>query len=218
MRRGDLDQLVEQQRRAQTSAASVMDIAIEAARAACDCGRRDAAAKVRAALADLAAIERAAAAQADALQGLADAVAGDDGSLVEQYRAAVEESSQEVLREAREHPKLSEIDRVLWDADHPGEPMPDVEDVDGEVQMRAVRPVLCPITRQLFECPVKNKNCGHTYSKAAILDYLSRKRGDQANCPVAGCQAKVSKQTLERDNEMEREVRRRQAASQATQQ
>lgn len=67
--------------------------------------------------------------------------------------------------------------------------------------------------------------CGHYYSKAAILHHLStstKKRGKVA-CPVAGtisnlcfyginvvlgCSSDVTKESLERDPEMERQLRR----------
>lgn len=42
----------------------------------------------------------------------------------------------------------------------------------------------CPITQQLYEKPMKNRNCQHVYSQAGIFQALKNKQ--QARCPVPG--------------------------------
>jgi len=57
----------------------------------------------------------------------------------------------------------------------------------------------CPITRKPFVDPVKNRACGHSYSRAAIYEVIARARRGRGNacpCPVAGCQKTVSKANL----------------------
>ena len=68
----------------------------------------------------------------------------------------------------------------------------------------------CPITGELFQNPVKksqwvwvligSESCGHTYSKEGIMNYLRNRRS--AVCPVAGCDKKVSVQSLVPDEDM----------------
>ena len=64
----------------------------------------------------------------------------------------------------------------------------------------------CPITATFFEDPVKNKVCGHTYSKSGLQQMLkNRKRG----CPVAGCSNNnLGLAQVEPDDEMRMRVNR----------
>jgi hypothetical protein len=65
--------------------------------------------------------------------------------------------------------------------------------------------VKCPITATVFEMPMRNTVCGHTYSKAGIEHMLRTSH----ECPVAGCWNKrVNRNQLERNIEMEREVKK----------
>lgn len=64
----------------------------------------------------------------------------------------------------------------------------------------------CPITTMLYEEPVRNKVCGHVYSKAGIMQQL---RARQTRCPVAGCRNRqVTKEQLEEDMETAMKVKR----------
>ncbi|XP_045173179.1 E3 SUMO-protein ligase NSE2-like [Mercenaria mercenaria] len=45
--------------------------------------------------------------------------------------------------------------------------------------------VICPYTRCVMKEPVKNKICGHTFDKYAMMDYLKLSR--YPRCPLAGC-------------------------------
>ena len=64
----------------------------------------------------------------------------------------------------------------------------------------------CPITATFFEDPVKNKVCGHTYSKSGLQQMVkNRKKG----CPVAGCKNNdLSLAQVEPDEEMRMRVNR----------
>jgi SUMO ligase MMS21 Smc5/6 complex component len=64
----------------------------------------------------------------------------------------------------------------------------------------------CPITAMLYEEPLRNKVCGHVYSKAGIMQML---RSHQPKCPVVGCRnGAVTMSQLEEDVETEMKVKR----------
>eukprot|EP01126_Amoeba_proteus_P025971 TRINITY_DN2578_c0_g1_i29.p1 TRINITY_DN2578_c0_g1~~TRINITY_DN2578_c0_g1_i29.p1 ORF type:complete len:156 (-),score=43.78 TRINITY_DN2578_c0_g1_i29:122-589(-) len=101
---------------------------------------------------------------------------------------------------------------LVWAIHHPGEALPDLElDGDELVVMRTQEhSFICPLTKILFEIPLKNRDCGHTFSQAAVLTLLNSKQRNKGAilCPIAGCPSKLSRDTLEKDHEMERELRR----------
>ena len=67
----------------------------------------------------------------------------------------------------------------------------------------------CPITSMDMEDPVRNKICGHVYSRAGI-EHMMRGKGF-CKCPIAGCNNyKVTPDQLEKDLEMELLVKRAQ--------
>lgn len=68
---------------------------------------------------------------------------------------------------------------------------------------RNVASLKCPITQATLVEPVRSTSCGHTYSRAAIENTIRRKRGG-ATCPIAGCNAALSLDSLERDVDAER--------------
>ncbi|KAL7473838.1 hypothetical protein ACHAXS_014358 [Conticribra weissflogii] len=64
----------------------------------------------------------------------------------------------------------------------------------------------CPITGMLFEDPVRNKKCGHTYSRAGLMQMIHNRK---KTCPVPGCaNNRVSLEQVEDDDEMVLKVRR----------
>jgi SUMO ligase MMS21 Smc5/6 complex component len=64
----------------------------------------------------------------------------------------------------------------------------------------------CPITAMLYEEPLRNKVCGHVYSKEGIVQML---RARQTRCPVAGCRnGVVTMEQLEEDMETAMKVKR----------
>jgi hypothetical protein len=63
----------------------------------------------------------------------------------------------------------------------------------------------CPLTGTLLQDPLKNKLCGHVYSKHAIVEHLMR----DLRCPVFGCNNEsVKEEQLEPDMETANLVRR----------
>ncbi|KAL5493163.1 hypothetical protein EMCRGX_G014301 [Ephydatia muelleri] len=58
-------------------------------------------------------------------------------------------------------------------------------DGEEELVMGGVkRSLVCPLTKKQMEEPVRSRKCGHSYSKAAILEHIARRR--DAKCPVCG--------------------------------
>jgi hypothetical protein len=64
----------------------------------------------------------------------------------------------------------------------------------------------CPITGMLFEQPVKNKVCGHTYSTLGLQQLLKNKK---KSCPIPGCTMNyLGMNMIEEDEEMKMKVKR----------
>jgi hypothetical protein len=105
--------------------------------------------------------------------------------------------------------RVETINREIWERVHPGVPFPNGNEdahsaelvvVGAENQNRLV----CPLTLTRIVSPMKNRNCGHSYSKSAILTHIDSCQAEgMLKCPVAGCNALLSKQSLERDIETE---------------
>ena len=80
-----------------------------------------------------------------------------------------------------------------------------------ETQGGGVASLKCPITGRLFADPVKNKVCGHIYSREGIDAHMRNAHRRAATCPVAGCNKPIqSSAQLEKDVETEMKVRRQQ--------
>lgn len=61
-----------------------------------------------------------------------------------------------------------------------------VGDDDDDIAVeREVKSINCPLTLQPMKDPYTNRNCKHTFEKAALLEYLPM-RGE-SQCPQAGC-------------------------------
>jgi len=113
----------------------------------------------------------------------------------------------------RRHKKLLEFKQKLMKNRNPNEPIPGDHDeelifVSQEITLK------CPLTLQTLETPVRNKICGHSYSKDAIYHFLrenkrTKKSQRGCRCPVAGCEASVAEETLERDVDTERALKRK---------
>lgn len=75
-------------------------------------------------------------------------------------------------------------------------------DIDEDVDMIVAetrQSTVCQLTQRPFENPVKNPDCGHVYSQAAIVNMI---RGAAAACPIAGCRKTVRTALLVPDTEM----------------
>jgi len=110
----------------------------------------------------------------------------------------------------KKHPKFREFRQKVWAVHHPDEALPDEQDEDLVVMQTGVEEdnLICPLTRQELEQPLKNTICGHTYSTEAILAYIQKNRS-RKTCPVAGCSASLDKSTLEQDVETEMKLKRK---------
>lgn len=76
--------------------------------------------------------------------------------------------------------------------------------------------VVCPLTKDEFEDPVKHTGCKHVYSRVALMEYISSVRiGGSAQCPVSGCSKVIDVSSIESDFAMKTKLRRM-AQTQAT--
>jgi len=108
-------------------------------------------------------------------------------------------------RRYQSHPKYKSYSQKVWQVNHPNEPFPGDDDniVIAPTQHTDIK---CPITKLIFENPVINKGCGHSYSKDAILNLLRQNKNKPMACPVTGCSSKITAKSLERDLDMEANV------------
>ena len=69
--------------------------------------------------------------------------------------------------------------------------------------------VKCPLTKAVFQHPVKSKVCSHTFERAAIEQYLASKKNstELAECPLPGCSNILNEDQMVRDVQMERMVK-----------
>jgi len=100
--------------------------------------------------------------------------------------------------------KLDEFRRKIWEINHHGEMMPGDENEEIVVVGSQEEIKECPITGQPLEEPVKNRECGHTYSRMGIehlIKSASKTRraaaGNSVKCPVSGCSKLVNMDSLE---------------------
>ncbi|KAK2673437.1 hypothetical protein RAB80_010980 [Fusarium oxysporum f. sp. vasinfectum] len=85
-------------------------------------------------------------------------------------------------------------------------------DDDDEIAVeREVKSINCPLTLQPMKDPYTNRNCKHTFEKAALLEYLPM-RGE-SQCPQAGCSQKFTRARFDheffQDQAMARRIKRR---------
>jgi SUMO ligase MMS21 Smc5/6 complex component len=148
----------------------------------------------------------------------------------EELRTRRNEALQDAIRsqlEGRLKSEISDLQKRARDAGGQAD-----EDADADVVLaRQSEPenFICPISKSPFLEPVKNPECGHTYSseraptrsrlrsrrahtavhaEAAILGLFSR-RNPIIKCPVAGCDKRVQAGTLFADREMEHRMSKR---------
>ena len=105
--------------------------------------------------------------------------------------------------------------RRVWDIKHENQPPPEDwfgnRTTDDDIVLdQEIQSLKCPITLTLLEKPVRNTTCPHVYSLEAIRELVRQGRGSCA-CPVAGCQARVSMNSVKEDKVMERKIREERA-------
>lgn len=88
----------------------------------------------------------------------------------------------------------------------------DDDEIEVQYNMASQRNLLtCPITTTLMENPVKNKVCGHVYSRDGIENYIQQRRRSRLSCPcpVPGCgNGNLTPDQLETDLRTEQMVKR----------
>lgn len=78
---------------------------------------------------------------------------------------------------------------------------------DDDLVMQTRDSLTCPISLGILKDPMKNPQCGHTYSKASIENMFQGQR-ESRDCPVSGCRGTVSRGRLIRDEKLERKLER----------
>ncbi|KAK1579800.1 zinc-finger of the MIZ type in Nse subunit-domain-containing protein [Colletotrichum navitas] len=91
-----------------------------------------------------------------------------------------------------------------------GEPgAQEADDSDEDIVIAGeVRDYRCPLSMQLFENPVSNNVCSHTYEKQWIVDMLRKAPMQRAQCPVAGCSMELGLDDLYDDQVILRKMKR----------
>ncbi|KAI8377853.1 zinc-finger of the MIZ type in Nse subunit-domain-containing protein [Radiomyces spectabilis] len=125
-------------------------------------------------------------------------------------------SNMPAKRKYYNHEQYNSFKQIIWNVNHPDEPMPPLGEEDGrakddDIVIGATKLALkCPLTTTWFEEPLTSKLCKHTFSKAAIMALLKRSHGS-VECPIPGCGKLIDQRVLYEDTLMERRVARQQA-------
>ncbi|KIK86881.1 hypothetical protein PAXRUDRAFT_152549 [Paxillus rubicundulus Ve08.2h10] len=84
----------------------------------------------------------------------------------------------------------------------------DVSDEDDDLEIGGVtQDYKCPITLMTLDNPMTSQICGHSYSKAAIQDYLRRAGMNGKSCPASGCHKQITMDQLQPDKDLEKRVK-----------
>ena len=98
----------------------------------------------------------------------------------------------------------------------------DDDDDDDELEIGLQeKSIICPLTTLTLEDPVMNVACKHTFSRLALLDYIKKhetvnRRIVPVACPQQGCNQKLDKATLVRDEEAEFAIKEAQRRAKPT--
>ncbi|KAN0087448.1 hypothetical protein V8E55_006069 [Tylopilus felleus] len=65
----------------------------------------------------------------------------------------------------------------------------------------------CPITLVVLEHPMTSTICGHSYSRAAIQEYMKKAGRTGVSCPASGCNERITMDHLKLDKELEKRVK-----------
>jgi len=111
--------------------------------------------------------------------------------------------------------EVKEFMETVWRAHNPEEEAESTENAigDDEVEISQVDDnmrFICPITKVELVDPVKNKRCGHTYSRKAIEQHIKAMK-TRAKCPIPGCVSAdvITSGDLEANNVLAFELRQR---------
>ncbi|KAJ2771430.1 hypothetical protein IWQ56_001784 [Coemansia nantahalensis] len=107
----------------------------------------------------------------------------------------------------------------VWDVRHEGEAMPgdflgagggggDGDESDEDLVIAGAKSSYrCPVSASWLVQPVTSRECGHSFSKEAITQYIRAHRG-ACDCPVDGCRKRIRAADLFPDQVLERKVAR----------
>ncbi|KAI8978662.1 zinc-finger of the MIZ type in Nse subunit-domain-containing protein [Trametes punicea] len=104
--------------------------------------------------------------------------------------------------------------QAIYEVQHPDVAMPPLTDLipreagddsddEDELQIGGVtQDYKCPLSLTILVDPLTSKVCGHSYSAAAIREYLHNSRNQMKECPATGCKKQISLALLEPNKEL----------------
>ncbi|KAI6122486.1 hypothetical protein EDD16DRAFT_1691819 [Pisolithus croceorrhizus] len=103
----------------------------------------------------------------------------------------------------------------IFEVQNPGVPIPPIKefiprgiDDDDDLEIGGVtQDYKCPITLTTLVNPMTSKVCGHSFSGAAIQEYLQKAREDGIACPAAGCKKRLTMAMLRPDKDLEKKIK-----------
>ncbi|KAI0761939.1 hypothetical protein BD413DRAFT_720575 [Trametes elegans] len=140
------------------------------------------------------------------IEGVVDAYERGVQGKQDQYKA---KTSRQKYAKSDHYQKFKQ---AVYEVQHPDKAMPplvdlipaedgDDSDDDDDVQMGGVtQDYKCPISLRILVDPLTSGVCGHSYSAAAIKDYLSTSQ--KAPCPATGCREEISMACLKPNKEL----------------
>ncbi|KAF8133644.1 hypothetical protein EV363DRAFT_1448333 [Boletus edulis] len=111
-----------------------------------------------------------------------------------------------------------EFKQGIYEVQNPGEMIPPINDLvpkengdpsddEDELEVGGVtQDYKCPITLVILEEPMTSTLCGHSYSRAAIQEFLRAGRTGQL-CPASGCNKRITMDQLRVDKELEKRIK-----------
>jgi SUMO ligase MMS21 Smc5/6 complex component len=137
----------------------------------------------------------------------------DEFDITKVFKTKLRETQKSQQTDPTKHNKYRDFKQKVWNVHHSGESHPDQENEDLIVMgtESSTQTLICPLTKQTLVEPIRSTKCGHVYSKAAIMAHIknTKKKGGGTGCPVAGCSHTVDISILERDIDVERQLKRR---------
>ncbi|XP_012554594.2 E3 SUMO-protein ligase NSE2 [Hydra vulgaris] len=102
--------------------------------------------------------------------------------------------------ELNEFTHVVDFKNTVWNQHHKlYEPSNVDNDCELEVTQDKTNQYICPITKTEFVDPMINTECGHSYSKEAILSHIQLSKR-KCRCPVGGCIQLVRLESLKPNN------------------
>ncbi|KAG8214475.1 hypothetical protein J3R82DRAFT_9528 [Butyriboletus roseoflavus] len=107
----------------------------------------------------------------------------------------------------------------IYEVQNPGGAIPPINDLvprengdpsddENELEVGGVtQDYKCPITLVVLEDPMTSTVCGHSYSRAAIQEFLKWAGRVGKSCPASGCNKQITMDDLKVDKELEKRVK-----------